>query len=98
MTARIDNESLAAHVDHFGRRVLIDAMLDGWAATWERAARRWEAAKPRPGEHHGAATPEELRAAWRRCDEIARACRARAKVAPLHLEAEVDNVLEETAC
>lgn len=85
------------HLSHFQRRVLVDAMLDGWEATWERAARRYEAARPRPGDFHGNATPEELRARWRELTEIAAACRARAQVAPLDLVTDVDDLLGEVA-
>ena len=95
--SRLHAEAPVEHLTHFQRRVLLDAMLDGWAVTWERAARRYEAARPRPGDFHGKADREALRAKWHELTEIARACRARAQVAPLDLCADLDAVLEEAS-
>lgn len=96
----MSTRELVDHVEHFQRRVLIDAMLDGWAATWERAARRYEAARPRPEDFHGRADRDALRVKWHELSEIARACRARAQVAPLEvLMVDIDEVfsLEEVS-
>ena len=96
-----DNSSVEQAVDHlahFQRRVIVDALLDAWGATWERRARALEAARPRPGDFHGRATREELREQWQRLTAAAQACRARAQVSPLDLVApEVDAVLDEEA-
>lgn len=69
-----------AHVDPaaFERRVLLDAWLDGNAATWERRARQLEAARPRRGDYPGRSTPAEQTARWERLTEAAAACRHRA--------------------
>lgn len=86
------------HVEHFQRRVLLDALLEAWGPYWERRAEAFEAARPRPEDYHGRATPAELRAQWQRLTEIAAACRARAQLSPLELVTEdLDNVLEEIA-
>lgn len=85
------------HVEHFQRRVIQDAMLDGWAATWERAAARFEAARPRLGDFAGQCDLEQRRAKWRELTEIAAACRARAEVAPLDLVVDLDSVLGDAS-
>ena len=83
--------------DRIFRRVLHEAVLDAWGATWERRARTLEAAGPVPGDFTGRATREELSAQWQR-PEAAQACRARAQVSPLELvEPVVDDVLGEVA-
>jgi hypothetical protein len=87
---------LEEYVDHFRNRVLQDALTEAWPTYWERRARALEAARPCPGDFHGNATREDLRAQWCRLTEAARACRARAQVSPLELvAADVENVLEE---
>lgn len=86
------------HLSHFQRRVVVEAMLDGWGATWERAAVRYERARPRPHEFHGKQSTDQLRAKWHELTEVAAACRARAAVSPLDLVApDVDDVLGEVA-
>lgn len=91
-------EQAVDHLAHFQRRVIVDALLDAWGATWERRARALEAARPRPGDFQGRATREELREQWQRLTAAAQACRARAQVSPLDLVApEVDAVLDEEA-
>ncbi len=89
---------LVEHIDHFQRRVLLDAVLDAWASHWERRARALEAARPVPGDYTGQATREQLSAQWQRLTVAAAACRARAQVSPLELvEPAVDAVLSEVA-
>lgn len=84
------------YLDAAQRRVLVDLLLGGWGATWERRARALESARPRPGDFHGRANHEDLRAQYRRLTEAAQACRARAQVSPLELaEDAVDAVREE---
>lgn len=85
------------HLEHFQRRVIQDAMLDGWRATWERRARAFEAARPRLGDFVGGLDIEARRAKYRELTAIAKACRAKAQVAPLDLCADLDAVLEEAS-
>lgn len=75
----------------FTFRVLRDAFLDADAAYWLRRAAAFETAAPRPGDHPGRATPQQLEEARRRCQETAAACRARAS-----LTAASDQVLVDT--
>lgn len=75
--------SLAETLDHFVLRLLTDTLNEQTSRYYLKRAEDFENAKPRPGEFHGNRTPEQLREQWRRLDEIARACRARAEVAPL---------------
>ncbi len=63
-------------VDHFQRRIIEDAFQQSWRMTWARAARRFEDARPRPGDYLGGSTIEQQRAKWRELTEIAAACRA----------------------
>ena len=74
---------LVEHVDHFQSRVLREAYLDAEAATFDRLAEMLEWARPRPGDFHGKATREELRARYDRLTEQAQACRNRARVSLL---------------
>jgi hypothetical protein len=85
-------------VEHFRERVLQDALTEATRSYWLQRAETFEAAKPRLGEYHGAATNKDLRDAWRRCDRIARACRARAEVSLLDdLGPEIRDALREVA-
>ena len=65
---------------HFTARILADAMSEGTAIFWERRAREFDAAAPRPGDFRGRASDAELAEAGRRCREAAAACRARASL------------------
>jgi hypothetical protein len=71
---------LVAHVEAFQARICREAILDGEAATWRRRAEMLEWARPRPGDWHGRATREELRARYDRLTEEARACRNRGSI------------------
>lgn len=73
--------AVVEHIDHFQHRVIQDALADGTATYWRRRAEAFEAARPRPGDYIGRATPDDLRAADQRCRDMAEACRARARVA-----------------
>lgn len=64
------------YVTHFRARVLQDALAEATVEYWRRRAETFEWAKPRHGERHGESGQAELNAAWTRCDESARACRA----------------------
>jgi hypothetical protein len=62
---------------------------------WRWRAEQFHQARPRAGEYHGQATPEELTQAWYRCDEIARACLAKADLLDM-LAAEGADLDDET--
>lgn len=70
--------NLADHISHFRARVLQDALTEATAAYFERRARQFEEAAPRPGEFSGRATRAELADRAARCLEVARACRQHA--------------------
>ena len=79
-TRRIEQQ-IAEHVSTFGRRVLQDALAEATSSYWLNRAQTLDAARSRPGDYVGAASPEDLR---RRDDELAQvaaACRARASLA-----------------
>ena len=61
--------------------VVADVWRSGEGMFWRRRAAAFEWAKPRPDDFHGQATREDLSAAWRRCHDVAEACRLRATVA-----------------
>ena len=79
----MNSAAIIDHIDHFQRRVIQDALLDGSAAYWRRRAEAFEWARPRPGDFAGRATQAELAEIDRRCVTAAEACRARALNAPL---------------
>lgn len=90
--------NISEHLARLEHDIILDALRTATAAYWTRRADEFEAAKPRPDEHRGNADADTLKAAWRRCDDAARACRARAKVAPFEDVAhEVADVLGEAA-
>ncbi len=73
----------AVHVNRtvqFHQRVVSDALAEATASYWERRARTFEDAAPRPGDHPGRATAADLSAARERCLGVAAACRARASL------------------
>lgn len=76
-------EPVVEQVGHFQERVVREALRDAESWQWLRKAAEWEAAAPKPGEYVGKATREDLSAAWQRCMDNARACRARAEVSLL---------------
>lgn len=76
-------QPLRSTVDHFVLRLLTECIDDAARKQWLKRAAAFENARPKPDDFHGQATPEELRRRWRELTEIANACRARAKVAPL---------------
>lgn len=85
------------HVAHFRRRVLMEALLDGWSIHNERQARRWLEARPRSGDFLGtSSTVEDQRIRWRRMTAVAAAYRSRATLVPLdELSADLVCVLSE---
>lgn len=72
------------YVAHFQARSLQDALASAHRGQLLERAERFEAAKHRPGiDFAGAASMDDLREQWCRCDERARALRAAAElVAP----------------
>ena len=73
----------AVHVNRtvqLHQRVVSDALAEATASYWERRARTFEDAAPRPGDWTGLATPGDLLAARERCLGAAAACRARASL------------------
>lgn len=86
-------------LDQHAKRLLTELVMDGTAACRLRRARQWEDARPRVDDFPGAKTPDELRAAWRRCNEIAKAFRASAEVAPIReaVAADAANVWAEAS-
>lgn len=60
--------------------IVADVFREAEAVCWRRraAALRW--AQPRPDEHHGSLSREQLRARWLRLEEEAQACENRARV------------------
>jgi hypothetical protein len=84
-----------ADLDPFSWGVLADAWNIGRRLWWLRRARDFENAKPLPGEYHGRASREELSARWRWCDEVARACRARAEL--VGVDEELEHLLREAS-
>lgn len=69
---------------HFTHRVLQDAMVEATSDYWERRAKQLEAARPRPGDFTGQATPQDLVAAHDRLTEAAQACRTKATLLEEH--------------
>jgi len=68
-------------VDHFGARVLQDALAEATAAYWRKRAADYERARSRPGDYQGQATAAQIAVADARLTAQADACRARAAAA-----------------
>lgn len=68
----------ALDIPHFAARVLQDALTEATAQHWVGRAHQFQQAAPRPGEFHGNATVEELRARWTECMATSLACRRHA--------------------
>jgi hypothetical protein len=66
--------------DAFRERFLADLLNQGMASFYERRARVFEWAAPRPGDFVGRATPHQLAAQAARCRETATAFRNKAAV------------------
>ncbi len=73
-----------AYVAHFRARVVQDALIEASAAQWRVRATVFHAARPRPGDFTGRATPEQLAAIDTRLAAIALACRNRATFIELY--------------
>jgi hypothetical protein len=61
--------------------VISDVFREAESIYWRRRADQFEDSKPRIDDYHGHATRADLSLAWRRCHELAEACRARAAIA-----------------
>lgn len=96
-TGRPADIRVSNYGEHFAARVMQDAINCGLAATWERRRDALLAARPRVGDFHGQATPEQLRARWFELTAIADACAARATVSLRHEEIDPD-VWEAIRC
>ena len=70
--------NLDDHLDHFGYRLLRDAMNEATAGYWLRRAEDFERARPRPGDYAGQATEVDIARRDARLREAAQACRAKA--------------------
>ena len=85
-------------LEHFTRRVILDAFNEATSQWWLRRAATFEDCRPRPGEFRGQQTPEQLRAKWLELTAVADACRARAGVCePSDAATDLDNVWSEIA-
>lgn len=78
MTRR--NADPEATIVNFQARVLQDAWINGTTTYWERRARIFAWAAPRPTDFVGHATPDDRAHQALRCAEAARACRNRAQL------------------
>ena len=80
-----DNASVTAanepisYMEHFGRRVLLDALNEASATYWRRRAEALRAARHREGDYLPDGRLEAARAKWRQLTEAAAACDARAR-------------------
>ena len=80
-----DNASVTAanepisYMEHFGRRVLLDALNEAPATYWRRRAEALRAARHREGDYLPDDRLEAARAKWRQLTEAAAACDARAR-------------------
>lgn len=80
MSAYDPNHVYVGRSVQFHQRVVSDALAEATASYWERRAKTFEDAAPRPGDYPGLATPADLSAARERCLGAAAACRARASL------------------
>lgn len=74
----LDEPRDAALVEH-----IVAAWTTAESKYWARRAAHMEAAKPRAGDYLGRAGRAGRAATWRRLDDAARACRARAGLADI---------------
>lgn len=73
-------QSIDAVVANFQRRIMQDALSEATALYWLRRADQLEAARPRPGDFHGAATREDLSARHATLTLAALNCRRHAEL------------------
>jgi hypothetical protein len=91
--------TLAAQVEHHRARCLQEALSEATSHYWRRRAATFEAARPRPGDYSGRATPERLAERDATLAAIAHACRLRADLSLLQtdIKPEVLDALAEVA-
>ncbi len=103
LTREVPNKPAEVNAaDAFRERFLADLLNQGTASFYERRARVFEWAAPRPGDFVGRATPHQLAAQSARCRETATAFRNKAAVlrrygTPDFVIDEVTGVLREVA-
>jgi len=73
---------MSINLDHFSARILQDAFMTGRQSFWKRRAHEFESARSRPNDYLGKATAADVAAMDARLTGLARACRARAELAP----------------
>lgn len=83
---------MSIDIEQFSARLLGDAFLEASRSYHLRRAREFEAARSRPGDYVGDATPDEIAARDERLTSLANACRARASLAPLQCD-EIDDAV-----
>ncbi len=83
---------MSIDLEHFGARLLVDAFLEASRSYHLRRALEFDAARSRPGDYVGDATPDEIAARDGRLTSLANACRARASLAPLQCD-EIDDAV-----
>ena len=66
------------YLEHFGRRVLLDALNEASATYWRRRAEALRAARHREGDYLPDGRLEAARTRWRELTEAARACENKA--------------------
>lgn len=92
---------LIPDLNHFRRRLVADALTEATGNYWERRARTFEWATPRPGDYTGGASIFELAERMARCQAAAEACRQHSKLlrhdAPWWLDELVDDNLDQLA-
>lgn len=81
---------MSTGLDQHAKRLLTELVTEATAACRLRRAQQFLDSRPRLDDFHGNATPDELRAAWRRCNQIAVAFRASAEIAPIREAVETD--------
>jgi len=71
-TSRVQEPT--SYLEHFGRRVLMDALNEASATYWRRRAEALRAARHRVGDYLPPDRLEAARAKWRQLTEAAAAC------------------------
>ena len=92
---------MAIDFEQAAARFLAEVLHSATAAYWDRRAKVWEDAAPKPTDFNGQATEAELQESWRRCMTISRACAEQAELIRSghneEIPAEVWAVLNEVA-
>lgn len=80
------------HVGHVRERFLQQTLCEATALYWRRRADEFDAARSRPGDYAGAATPAEIAARDAGLAASAQECRLAAELAPLQAGASAEMV------